>query len=155
MADRRHAAQMAATAPTAGDRWNCNSQSDRLQPRPLAGTDPLPRPRRSAERQQLDRESDPSNRAGALELAICWIAARGQACRGDHELDSIGSAQRSRSVSIPQRRARSIADATRAPHQQIAATQLDGSGGDELIPRVRARCVARTVTGKLVPVTVK
>lgn len=42
--------------------------------------------------QQLGRGSDSSDRAGALELAVRWIAARGQARRCGHEPHSIGPA---------------------------------------------------------------
>ena len=144
--DRRQAARMAAAAATAGDRRNGHRQGDRLQPWSLAGADPIPRRRHSAHRQQLGRESDPSDRARTLELAVRRIAARGKAGRGGHEPDSIGAAQRTRSVPLPQGRARTTADSTGEPHRRIAAAQLDGGSDCDLIRRLRARCVARTVT---------
>jgi hypothetical protein len=97
----------------------------------------IPRRRYPAHRQQLGRESDPTDRVGSLELAVRRIATGGKACRGGHEPDSIRAAEWARPLSIPQGRARTVADTTCEPHWRIAAACL-GSDVDVLIPGCEA-----------------
>jgi hypothetical protein len=83
--------------------------------RALAGADALHRRRRRADLQQLGRETNPADRARAVELVVRWQPARRQKGCGDHELGALGQDQRARPIRLSQRPTRAVADACGQP----------------------------------------
>lgn len=135
-ADHGDVAAMARLAPTACERRHRDRESHRLQPEPMDGADALPRGWGRACRQQLDREPDPTDRAGALELAVRGFPARWAARRGRDEPDPVGEVERPRPISLPQGRARSAAHAAGQPDRGTAAASLDAE--DSALNGIRA-----------------
>jgi transposase len=118
------AAHLAAGASAEGARRLGNRQGHRLQPQPMGSAGALHRRRHAAGGQQLGREPDPADRARALELVVRRITARGPACCRDHEPGALGAHQRARSLRLPARCARALANAARQPHRRVVAASL-------------------------------
>src|ERR1039458_5815308 len=93
-------------------------------PGTLGGLDTLSRGWRSADRQQPHREQDPAGGCWAFELAVGRLSARRSACRRDYEPDPVRQAQRTRSVPLPQGRARAPTHSIRQPSRGTTATSL-------------------------------
>ncbi len=70
---------------------------------------------------------------GRSELALRRIPARRPARRGHHEPDPVRQAQRPRSVSLSQGRARAPADTTGKPHRRTPAASLATNVGTNLL----------------------
>lgn len=82
--------------------------------RPVA--DALHRRREPARGQQLGGEPDSADCAGALQLAVRGLTARGPACGRDHDSGALGQVERARSLCLSARYPGTSAHAASQPH---------------------------------------
>src|SRR5690606_6765421 len=100
-------------------------KSPGLQPKTLASADALSGRWSRAHRQQSGREPDSALGIGALELAVCRVAAQRQTGGGDHEPDPVGAHEWARSVRLPEGRPQPAADTAGERDWPIAAASVD------------------------------
>ena len=118
------ASPLADPAPAESTGWVRDGKGDRLQPEAVGGTDPLPRRRQLADRQQLGREPDPAGCPWPLELAVRRLPARRAARGRRYEPDPVRQAQRPRSIPVPEGRPAAAADSARQPDRGTATASV-------------------------------
>lgn len=133
----RHSAVLHADetpVATLDPRAGKNGQGAGLHAAPLADAGPVRGRWHVPDRQQPDRERDPSGGAGTQELALRRLADRGQTRGGDHEPAGDGQGQRPRPACVADRRAHAPAHHARPGYRHAAAASLAARGLGEATP---------------------
>jgi hypothetical protein len=90
-----------------------------------------------ANRQQSHRKSDQAGGSRQIQLAVRGIFTCRAACRDSHEPHPVRQAQRTRPVSLPQRRTRALTNSARQPNRGVAAAPMGPPrqlSGNRLVP---------------------